>query len=1496
VINKGHRMNCVKYLIAICVCFVFLSAHGQKENFFSEDPVLFLSEIEGFLNQTIGKRQLDMTAALMPSFKKNWNSNRFTEAEKFIIIEVANKMYQEKYRNHPHLFDYLSIVDGFGRSNQSKDSFLEWNSYLLRLLNSRFTKEFENLLEQSGQLISKGRIAGKGTANWYIRDADFEFFADTSLILIAQKATVICATNRDSLVLYQTGGVFNYATQVWSGKGGSVDWQRFGSGKKNINVQLSNYEIDLNRPVLLADSVVFRNPDYFNFPLLGSFQDQVFNSPPNDRTQFPRFSSYMTDYEVDNIFPDVNYVGGITVEGLNLLGRGSGSQKATLNFIKDKKTVASVKSAFFLLNKKRIQSENASASFYLDQDSIYHPGLWFRFDNESRMLSLARSDKGIGDGPFLDTYHKVDIFIEAAYWDVEENEVVFKQQEGLAKSSLGSVESSSFFSDVEFRRLQGIDELNPMYSINNFIHEFDTKGEVKVGFLAAYMKKPPEQIVAQLLRLASRGFLIYDSESETAFVHERFRNIIDAKAGKSDYDVIRFNTFTTGQIPNLQLNLKSFDLKINGVDEVILSETQGVQLFPEGKEIILKKNRDFIFKGMVKAGLFNFYAREAAFEYDPFKLNFTFVDSLSFFVKRRDQPLNIPNPEFVRVKNVLSDLTGTLFVDDPNNKSGLKNIPRYPVFTSTSESYVYYDNADIQSGALDRERFFYVVDPFEIDSLDNFSTDNLRFGGYLTSAEIFPIFREPLAVMKDYSLGFDHRVPEEGYSMFGDKALYYNTINLSNDGFFGLGQLDYLTGKAFSKRFVFYPDSVLAFLDKFEMKEKDISVEFPSGVGEKLDFDWQVDSDVVSLKTISDAYNIYGDTYFSGNIEISPIGMYAAGELVFGKSNVESANFEFFSRSFTADTADFRLFPLQGDKEAFMANDYNTFVDFNKRIANFSHIDQKSKLSFPFNQYYCTLDQAIWYMDENRISLNNNQIERIHDFQKLSLNDLLDLDLKGSEFVSEHPQQDSLSFFCLEADYDLNEYAILAKDVKIIRVADAAIFPNDGLVTILNDAQMKPFESATIITDTASRFHTISDAKVSIESSKRFRASGKYNYINTNQEIFVLNLNEISVNDSDFTEAKGLIRPEDSFYLSPWFGFAGEVILTADQKNLRFKGGFRLTHNCFEDEQPWVVFDTVIDPLNVRIPIAEKSFDISGARVNNGFYYATVNDSYYAAFMQSPRGSDKEITSISGLLSYDKISSTYKVGDEAASQNKKFIQLNTVRCLIQGKSELDLDLRLGAVELATIGSFEYKVIPDSVEINVFASLNFLFDDKLTGMMADSLNAANAPGINLNQGNYPLAINRILGQEEAERITNEIALYGAPRRVPEALQKTIAISDLKLKWSPELKSFISYGSIGISNINRTPVNKFFDGFFEIEKSRAGDGITMYLMLNAKQWYFFNYRNGVMQALSSSDVFNTELMKIKQDKRVQSDPKTGGRYEYIISTRRRMVDFLRKMQSM
>ncbi|PKP51812.1 MAG: hypothetical protein CVT92_11820 [Bacteroidetes bacterium HGW-Bacteroidetes-1] len=1477
------------------LCLVFLSASGQKENFFSDNPEVFISQVENLFRQTDNKRLIDQSDGMLSSLKILWNQNRFSTSEQIAIYSTATKMHEEKLKTYPHFYNYFSLINAIGKSKQSQNSFLVLNEYTYRLLERKKLKEFDELLQKTTELFTLEKIAGKGTTSWYIRQSVFSFVLDSALLIDVEKADLVCATSRDSSVIHQTQGYFDITNNQWKGRGGTVNWWRFGFDSNIVSVELSNYEVDLTRSFYRADSAVFRNKEYFSFPILGSFQDQVFNSPPSQRTSHPRFNSYLFDYEVPDIFPGVNLNGGVAMEGATLIGSGSDMLKASLTFYRNKQKVAKVVSGSFILNSRRLQSEKVAATFYLDNDSIFHPGVWFRFDEPSRRLLLTRSQQGIADGPFINSYHELDMYIEAVYWNIDEDEVQFKEMEGLGTTSRGWAESSNYFEVGEWQKLQGIDEFNPLDVLDDYIKKFGVEDEIKVSFLADYMRKPREQVIAQLLRLASRGFLYYNEETQSAYINQRFKTVVDAKAGKADFDVIKFNTTTSAKQSNMVLNLKSFDLKINGIEEIILSKTQGVELFPDESQIVVKKNRDFIFTGIVKAGLFDFFAREGSFEYENFKLNFSYVDSLSFLVKLREQKANDIKPQYVRVKNVLSDLTGTLFIDEPFNKSGLKNTPRFPVFNSKSECYVYFDNLEVQSGSLVRDRFYYVIDPFEIDSLDNFSTDNLRFDGYLTSG-IFPVFREPLSVMKDYSLGFDHKIPEEGYAMFENKGRYFNSIHLSNEGFKGLGRLDYLTSIAFAKDFVFYLDSVKATLDQIEMKEKEIATEFPKGESESIAFHWNVDSNIVALTTLNNPYNLFENATFHGILEISPTGMTGDGKLEFGKAIVQSGYFSFLSKAFQADTADFRLFPNTGNKEAFKADDYTTFIDFRNRSGNFRYVDQNSKLSFPFNQYFCTLDEAIWHIDDNRISLNNRRIDNIYDFKNKSLSDLIDLDLRGSEFISEHPDQDSLSFFCLEANYDLVEYAIVAHDVKIIRVADAAIFPNDGIVTILKDADMKPLQSATIIADTNNKFHQFFDSKVNIYSRLNYRASGNYTYVNVQNETTIIHFKDIGVGPEGKSIAFGNVEPTKNFLLNPWFGFTGEIHLAAGRRLLQFKGGFSLAQTCDEGAKPWIAFDSIVDPLNVRLPVKERNIDINGNKINNGLFFTAVTDNYHVAFLQFPRSpADKEIASVNGNIWYDKATASYKIENNSTSNQKAFLHFNTTRCVIMGKAKMDLDLRLPAIDLKTIGSFEYKMIPDSVDFNLFVSLSFFFDDKLLTMMADSLNAANLPGVSINQGNYLTALSYLINTDESDRILNEIALYGAPRRVPEPFHKSMVISDIKMKWNPESRSFISYGPIGIANINKTQVNKFTEGFFEIEKSRSGDGFTIYLMLNAKQWFFFGFKGGIMQALSSSDYFNTELMKIKQDKRVLSDPASGGRYEYIISTRRKMVDFLRKIQS-
>ena len=72
--------------------------------------------------------------------------------------------------------------------------------------------------------------------------------------------------------------------------------------------------------------------------------------------------------------------------------------------------------------------------------------------------------------------------------------------------------------------------------------------------------------------------------------------------------------------------------------------------------------------------------------------------------------------------------------------------------------------------AYHRDRFNYAVDPFVIDSLDNFANEDLLFTGELLAGGIVPDVVEPLRLMDDYSLGFTTRVASGGTALYGGGA------------------------------------------------------------------------------------------------------------------------------------------------------------------------------------------------------------------------------------------------------------------------------------------------------------------------------------------------------------------------------------------------------------------------------------------------------------------------------------------------------------------------------------------------------------------------------------------------------------------------------------------------------------------------------------------------------------------------------------------------------
>lgn len=1485
-------------MLLMAICFSSLRGNAQEFKAFSPDSVKFLQELAEVF-QKVGGNDVKEAKEILATFAFDWNAGLLTKEQRMAVNQNCNKLWDRKLTVIPFYTDYLANVTLFVRRNLDKKNFYAFNKGVDFYLHVKGTIMLANYMKRSRDLLENYALFSAHNNSWKCRDAIFTFGFDTIPEVVFSSVSLVCQLNKDSINIYKTKGHFFPAIDSWRGNGGIVYWDQAGLPHEDAYAELSGYSILLSKTYYKADSVTFHYKKFFSRPLPGKLSERIMVDVHEEKAPYPQFTSYIPNLIIENVFKGIDYEGGFTIEGAKVIGSGINNTVAKISIKRKGRLQMVLRSKDFIIRPDRIVSQRAAVAFYFEGDSIYHPGLQIKYSDVNREIELIRGEDGLSQSPYFDSWHKINIYTEAIYWAIDSDVMSMEMILGLNKTSNATFESMDYYSENRIDKLQGIDEMNPANIVLNYVRKFKTK-EFYVYELSEFMHKPDEQVRAQLIRLANYGLLVFDINNDRVYVKDRLEALINARSGRRDYDVIQLNSQVTDK-KNAILDLKNFDLLIRGVPQVSLSDSQSVFIYPQNKEIILKKNRDFEFTGRVHAGYFDFYAHKSSFEYDKFRLNLPQIDSMSFMVNsiKRDEK---GRPVLARVKNVISNLNGDLLIDEPGNKSGRKPYSIYPVFNSKSESYVYYDSKKIQNGAYDRKNFNYVVDPFTIDSLNSFVTDGLQFVGKFNSGGIMSEIRQPLKVQDDNSLGFVKTLPEEGIAVYGGKAIYFSDVKLSNRGLEGKGTLKYLTSNTQSDDFLFLPKMMTANSKTFDLAATDGIHEIPQAAVKNSHVEWLPESDsmIISNKTPEKIHLYNNQTELNGFITLTPKALKGSGIMNFEDVQTTSPLYAFNKNSFTSDTTEFVLFTPDHKNTAISVHVFSLLIDFSQRIGKFRNAGNRSKMEFPFNKYICYIDEFDWLMDKKQLIITNHIPGEEERIRKMSMDNLLTLKVKGSEYISTDPAQDSLQFYALKAVYDIGENILEAEDARIILVADAAIFPHNGKITIKPDGFIHELNGANILANVKTKFHQIYDASVRISSRKKYSGTGLYDYKPIEGQPEILHLDIIGVDSAKQTFAHAQLSDTAAFVLNPFFDFVGDVTLSAKKEFLNFDGAFRIKNECDKKQKEWIKFACELNPANIRIRMPEKIENLKNEKIEISLLYSSVNNKMYPAFLQKAEMfSDPPLISSSGTITFDRASSQYKVADTARLDNPSAVgslmSLNSEKCVLNGEGTVKLSTDLGQVKMVANGLVQHFIIPDSTTVRVMAAIDFFFSREVLKFFIDDLASNNLRATNLSDAIYRSGLTALVGQQQASMLISEVSSFGVYRKFPDELDRTLVLSDLSLSWNPDLRSFISSGPIGISNIRKEPVNKYVTGYVEIGKRRNGDILNVYLELTPSVWYFFTYGNGVMQAISSNNSFNETLAAIKDTNRKLKVENDQPAYQFIISTNEKRSSFLRKMRS-
>ncbi|MBI3511864.1 MAG: hypothetical protein HY064_14480 [Bacteroidetes bacterium] len=1480
-----------KYSILLFVLMFPLAmrVHAQvMPKSFTDDPVKFIEEMKAFFESYDKKDGKDYIDEFNDKY---WVTNKVGDDLKQICYKNCNAMIKRKFRPAPEFYAYFNTIKCLADNATPQVTINAWQSCFEGLGAGKLNKPFSDFILMGENLFSGNRFFKTATGEWWTEGGSWKFECDSIASIVFTNVTLKALAKNDSTKIIGTSGTFYPGTGIWKGKGGRVTWERAGLKPEDEYAELKNYSIMVKSFTYVADSVTFYDKTYFmGKPLPGRITEKLVADAQQATAGYPRFESYSSRYQIKSMYPNVDYEGGFTQVGGKFIGSGTKDNPAVFVFKRNGKNFLTVSSTSFAITKDKISSQNTTVKFMFDQDSIYHPSVDFKYFVDSSRVLIYRSDEGASAAPFYDSFHKVDMYVQQIEYKTTDNTIYLNSLPGSTKAE-AEFPSANYYRQYLYDKLQGIEPVHPLIKLRNFVR--DVNGGVKsftTVDLSHYWKIDPVELRPLIMNLANQGFLIYDPNTDVITYLDKCDTYIAARAGKKDYDNIIFESKVTPGQANGKINLLNYDMTLFGVQEVTLSDSQNVTVFPDKDMIILKKDRNFTFQGSIMAGRFDYYGKLFSFTYNNFTLDLTNVDSVRIWIDTDHIDPNDPKGGYVqmKVKSVIENMNGKLQIDDPSNKSGVwsKKFGQYPIFTSSSPSFVYYDKPGIQKGVYNRDRFYFKLDPFTIDSLDNFTNSALKFGGVFSSAGIFPDIRDSIRLMPDYSLGFTRVAPPGGYPLYGGKAKFTNHMALSNQGLRGDGEIDYITSVSKSNDFIFFPDSMNGVAQTFNMKEQVISgkTEYPQVDSKNIYIHWMPKKDFLNATNKDSAFSVYaGKATFDGTLTLGPKALAGKGEMDFSTAQLLSQRMIIKQHIVDADTSDFNLKAIAQAGLAFKTDSVKAHLDFEKRIGEFEAISGTgSKVTFPVNEYICYMKNFKWYMDQNSIEMSGG---------KAKPGSTDKIDLEGPEFISINAKQDSLRFRAPKAKFDYRNNIIYAQDVKEIDVADAQIVPDSGKVTIRKNAYMETLTNSKITANTVTQYHHLFNCVTDITSRHNYLASGDYAYVDELKKEQIIHFAKIAPDTSGQTYAEGTIKDSSEFYLSPAFDYRGKVILAANNHFLYFDGSTSLHHDCALGKSR-LAFKGEINPEEIYIPVSDNPENEKGEPITSGIMSTVTSDSIhiYGSFLSPKQGkTDVEVVTASGYLFFDKASREYRISNKEKLVERSlpgnYVSFSTKTCSVYGEGKMMLGASLGKVYINPIGNATHNATDHSTSFDLTMGIDFFMSDKAMDVLVEDINASTTlSGTDPSRPTFQRSLNEMMGKDKADKIISNLTLYGNYKKFPDELKYTFFFSDVKMNWNQKMHSYISDGKLGLASVNKEQIFKYIPGTIVLQRKKSGDVLWIYFNLDT-HWYTFYYFGGNMLCYSPNDKFTTILKEMKDDDKTAPDDydkerlgDTKGRYKF------------------
>jgi len=1247
--------------------------------------------------------------------------------------------------------------------------------------------------------------------------------------------------------------------------------------------------------------------------IAGSFSDKLTNADEGNQGSYPRFESDKLVTQISNLGKGLSFSARFRLQGATVYGFGSRNEPAQLLIKHDDNQLlfAGAAAQFTIKKEEMISAERVNASIFVGKDSLHHPAVNIRYLIPGRQLQLTRGQASNERMPFFSSRHQMSIDVEKVNAYFNQDSIVLGER-NVANSFKKDVrlESRHFFKKADYQRIQNIASKNPL-AVMKAVAERDGRW-VSADALAAAIdpKFNKANIQTLLYDLVAQGFVQYNHEDGMVDIKEKVFHYVNAEAGKADYDLLRLESvFETGA--NALLNMCNGEMEVQGVENIEFSNRQRVGVKPTGKSLILKEDRNMDFSGRLFAGYGILEGTGFHFDYRKFLV---FLDSVQYF------DLFVPSGEFDEnrkpiaygIESRIEKLRGALLIDAPANKSGKDNITMFPSLESKGNAYIYYDWPQTQDTVYRRDSFFVELSPFSFQHMDVITPKDLFFKGTLFSNSIFPPIQESVYLQPDRSLGFVTNTPEAGLPVYSQKGRFTGAIDLSNKGLLGKGNLQYLGAAVNTNDIIFKPAELLAKADLFSLAEqRDRQPETPQVLGKDVRLQWRPYKDSMYVMSATAPFDLFKSSahQLAGTLILTPGGLKASGKLSWDKATLSSTLISFGAFSARADTADININAVGVDGVAITTKQVNSTIDFDQQLARFKANIPGEWTYLPLNQYQSSLNEYTWDMKNERITFSA-------------------AGMTGT-FKSTHPDKDSLVFTAENAAYELKTSELRLSGVPFIVSADAFVYPDSGLVSVEAGGEMRRLENARIVADTLNNNHLINRATVQIQGRRSYQASGYYAYDigNKAQEIYFQNIVGQPVGKGKLSEkavetrATGEVSPEMNFFIDHKTSFKGTISLSAASKALKFDGYAWLDADKLPNPE-WFSVSSESEKSNLIIRYDAPKNEV-GDPLFTGLFLGKESGLIYPRVLQALElRKDRPIFPVRGYFKYDKpkdqfiFADSLRMFDDAGMQGNLLTFNNKDGSVAaSGRFNLGSGLKYIRVDAAGMASAFFPPPPVNTDVmlddapppvvekpmraELMTGITMPLPDNLAKvMLADFKSSFSSSNITIltDLDFYRRATAQIFPNDKDTR--DAISGYSAGYLIPpkRTNQYTLLFSKLKLKWDTEYQSLISTDQqMGLVSIAGENLDQMVTGYLEFRMpGNEDDRLYVYVKAPSGNFYFFGYKQGILNVSSDNEAFMGALAGMKTKDLMMKMP-DGETFEIQPLDENEALRFVRRIQA-